>query len=689
MHPRAALLPLLLAASCRSAAPVPGAAAPAAGAPASVGIDPAAVDPKASPCDDFYQYACGGWLARAEIPPDKSRWNRSFDEMREANRWRLRAILEDAAAGRLDPGDPDARKVGDYWSACMDEQAVERSGLGSLRQAWAGLEAMGDAGGLVDAVGRLHAQGITPFFSLHSDQDARDSSQVIGVVFQGGLTLPDRDYYLLDEPRSRRIREEYQVHLARMLELAGVPGGEARAEARDVVSLERSLAESHWTRVEMRDPERTYNRIDLAGLRKAAPRFDWKRYLGALGEPGLAAFSATTPQALRRLNQIVALTPRRALRAYLRWKLLDRMADERAVPRALVEERFAFWSRSFTGQKSAEERWKHCVTSTSGALGEALGRFFVRRWFGEDAKREAAALVAGVEQAQRRNLAALPWMDGATRARAEEKLARVEDKIGYPSKWRDYSALQVRRDDFFASVLAAGAFEVRRDLEKIGKPLDRTEWQMTPQTVNAYYDSSMNEMVFPAGILQPPFYTQGANDAVNYGATGFVVGHELTHGFDDQGRKFDAQGNLTNWWTAATAAEFERRAGCVERQYQGYTAVDDVKLDGKLTLGENIADLGGLQLAWAAYQFSRAGRPPEPAVASFTPEQQFFLAAAQVWCEKIRPERARLMAKTDPHSPGRWRVNGPLVHLPAFARAFACQEGRPMARPEAERCEVW
>ncbi|HYQ79858.1 MAG TPA: M13 family metallopeptidase, partial [Anaeromyxobacteraceae bacterium] len=514
-----------------------------------------------------------------------------------------------------------------------------------------------------------------------------DSTRVVAWIRQGGLTLPDRDYYLGGGERNAEIRRGYLAHVEKMLTLAGERPASARARAQAILKLETAMAESQWTRVEMRDPERTYHPYDLAGLEKAMPRFGWKGYLAALDASGVTAFAATTPRALARIDELLRGTPVDAWRAYLRWNVLRVMARARALPRAFVEESFAFGARYFTGAKALQPRWRHCVQMTDGALGEALGEAFVRRYFPGDARDKALSLVVAVQRAQAENLESLPWMDGATREKALQKLARIDNKIGYPSRWRDYGALAVTRASFFRDLLAADAFETRRDLAKIGRPLDRTEWEMTPPTVNAYYQPPMNEMVFPAGILQPPFYTRGANDAVNYGAVGFVVGHELTHGFDDRGRKYDAAGNQVDWWTPAVAAEFERRAACVEKQYQGYTVLDDLHLNGKLTLGENIADLGGLRLALAAYRASRQGKPPEAAVEGFSPEQQFFLAAAQVWCGKYRPEFMRLLVQTDPHSPPRWRVDGPLSNLPDFAEAFQCRAGDPMVR--AERCQVW
>jgi putative endopeptidase len=683
----------LLGALCACAAPrLSPPAATAAGAPgtapapAAPGIDLSAIDRRVKPCQDFFAYACGGWLERTEIPADRSGWGR-FDELAEKNRVRLREILEAAAAGKSDPQDRFGAKVGDFYAACMDEAGVERRGLTDLLAEWKKLDAVTGARQLASAVGRMHATGLPALWNLGSGQDNKDSSKVVAWIWQGGLTLPDRDYYLDDGARIAAIRTSYLEHLERMLELAGETPARARADAGAILGLEKAMAESHWTKVEMREPERTYNPYDLAGLEKAAPRFDWKAYLEALGAQGMNAFVATTPRALSRVDELVRTAPMETWRVYLRWNVLRAMANARALPRAFVEESFAFSSKNFTGAKELQPRWKHCVEMTDGALGEALGQAFVRRWFPGDAREKALGLVVGVQKAQGENLRALPWMDGATREKALEKLSRIDNKIGYPVKWRDYGSLEVTRASFFRDVLAADAFETRRDLAKIGKPLDRTEWEMTPPTVNAYYEAKLNEMVFPAGILQPPLYTRGANDAVNYGAAGYVVGHELTHGFDDEGRKFDARGNQVDWWSAPVSAEFERRAACVEKQYQGYTVLDGVPLNGKLTLGENIADLGGIKLAFAAYVDSRQGRPREAPVGGFTPEQQFFLAAAQVWCGRYRPEAMRLLAQTDPHSPPRWRVDGPLSDLPEFARAFQCKEGDPMVR--ASRCEVW
>jgi putative endopeptidase len=691
------VLAATLAVACATPTPPPPPASPVspiaeapryAPAPAAPGIDVSIVKASVDPCADFYDYACGRWIDQTPIPADQSRWVRSFNVIDEENKLKLRAILDAAAAGKVDSADRYGQAVADLYAGCMDEAAIEKTGLLQLQAAWKQVDGLRDAKSLSATLGRLHAESIGAVFGLGSTQDAKDSTLVVGAVYQfGTLSLPDRDYYTKEDEKSAAIRTDFVAHVEKQLTAAGAPAKQAAADAKAILELETTLARSHWTRVESRDPSNLYNRLDLAGLKKAAPHFDWDGYLAAVGLKGVTAFDVSTPRLIAALDGLVKDVKPATWRAYLRWRLLADAAGVRALPRAISDEAFWFQARNFTGEKAQPERWKSCVELVDGTLGQALGQAFVRRHFGGDAKQKSLALVTGVQAAMGKRIAALAWMDEATKLKASEKLVAVDNKIAYPDRWQSYDGLTIQRDAFYDSASAARAFELRRQLAKIGKPVDRTEWGMSPPTVNAYYNAQLNEMVFPAGILQPPFYTQGANDAVNYGAVGFVVGHELTHGFDDEGRQFDAKGNLTDWWSRAVGEEFLRRAECVVKQYDAYPVIDEVKLNGTLTLGENIADLGGLKLAFAAYQASRAGKLPEAPVGRYAADQQFFLAAAQVWCTQIRPENARLRAATDPHSNSRWRVNGPLSNLPEFARAFQCKAGDAMVR--AERCDIW
>jgi putative endopeptidase len=646
--------------------------------PPDAAVDKTALDRSIAPCDDFYAFACGGWLATTAIPPDRPQWSRSFSEISERNQAILRAILEADAAG---PGDDEARKLGDFYATCMDEAKAETASMDALRAELAALDAVTDPTTLAAAIARLHLREVTALFVFRPQQDLRDATQEIGAADQGGLGLPERDYYTRQDPRSVDLRAKYREHVGRMLELAGERHRDATRDADTVMAIETALAEGALPVVERRDPYHVYHRIDRAGLEAAAPRFAWDAYFAGLGHPDVTAINVAVPEFFATLDRLVARTSLADLRAYLRWHVVD--ASARALGARFVDEDFRF-NALLTGTERLLPRWKRCVAATDQTIGEALAKGFVRRTFGDTDRARARTMIEAIERSFERDLGDLAWMDADTRARALEKAGQIANKIGYPDRWRDYSGLEVDRSSYLANLLRGAVFESRRQLDKIGRPVDRSEWLITPPTVNAYYNPSLNEIVFPAGILQPPFYAAAAPDAANYGAIGMVMGHELTHGFDDQGRKFDGHGNLHDWWTPGVAQAFTERAGCLVRQFDDYVATGEQHVNGKLTLGENIADLGGLKLAYAAYRRTRSGARRGD---GFTADQAFFLSFAQSWCTKRRPDLERLFANVDPHSPPRARVNGALANVDGFAAAFSCPAGAPMA--PRSRCAVW
>jgi endothelin-converting enzyme/putative endopeptidase len=639
-----------------------------------------ALDKATDPCRDFYQYACGGWIAKNPVPADRRSIGR-FQEVQERNFLILRRILETTPA---DSTEADRKKAADYYAACMDESRIEAKGLVPIAADLATIDALVNPDDLPILVAYLHTIGAPVFFRFNSQTDLRDATQAIADVDQGGLSLPDRDYYLKTDARSMEIRAKFAAHVERMFVLAGQSPEHSAHASQSVMSVETKLAEAALDRVKRRDPAQTQHPMTLRDLQAISPAFDWKRYTEASEAPKFQALNVSVPEYVSAFSRLIASAPVDELKDYLRWHVINVSAE--MLPTKLAEADFDFFSRTLSGQQQREPRWRRCVTQTDQRLGEALGKAFVDEAFGPQAKADTLKMVQDIKSAMRQDIDAAPWMSGETKKAAMVKLDAVVDRIGYPEKWRDYSAIRVTREDALGNMQRAIAANRKRSLAKIGQPVDRSEWSMTPPTVNAYYSPDRNNINFPAGILQPPFYRAGRDAAVNYGGAGGVIGHELTHGFDDQGRKFDGQGNLRDWWTPADGKAYDERATCVADQYSGYTVAGDTHINGRLTLGENTADNGGLRLALMAY-LSGPGARSNDKVDGFTPEQRVFLGWAQVWCENARPESERLKAATNPHSSNKYRVNGPLSNMPEFRKAFACKADAPMVRPAA--CRVW
>jgi putative endopeptidase len=651
--------------------------------PKSWGFDTRNLDKTCKPCDDFYQFAMGGWMKANPIPPEYPAWG-SFSELADKNQQNLRQILETAAGAKAAPGTSE-QKIGDFYASCMDTAAINAAGTKPIEPDLTQIAAVQTLADLQAETARLHNRGVGVLFRFNSTQDAKDSTQEIGAAFQGGLGLPEREYYLKQDEKSAKLREDYVKHVANMFVLIGDAADVSGAEAATVMKIEAALATASMKNTDLRDPDKTYHKMTLADLKALTPDFSWEAYFKAVGHPELKMINVGQPDFFKALDVQLTATPIEDWKTYLRWHLVNSTAS--GLSEKFVNEDFDFRGKTLTGAKEIQPRWKRCVQATDRNLGEALGQVYVQKYFPPAAKARALEMVHNLLAALKDDLQTLPWMGPETRAQATAKLEAFTLKIGYTDKWRDYSALKIDRSSYAGNVVRAAEFDFARRLNKIGKPVDRTEWGMTPPTVNAYNNSSMNEIVFPAGIMQPPFYDPNADDAVNYGGMGAVIGHEITHGFDDQGSKFDGKGNLKDWWTPEDLKNFQARAKCVSDQFDGYVVDGDLHENGKLVLGESIADLGGLAIAYAAYEKSLQGKPRPPDRDGFTSEQRFFLGWAQVWGANQRIEYARLMANTNPHPLGRFRGNGPLSNMAEFAKAFGCKHGDAMVREQA--CKIW
>ena len=649
-------------------------------------LDSKNMDTSVKPQDDFFLYANGGWIKNTEIPPEYSRWG-SFNQLIEQNNDALHKITEKAAKTPANSKTaPELQKVGDYYGSGMDEKAIDAARTKPLQDEFNRIDAMKDRNDVLKEIAHIHSFGGNVFFRFGSGQDDKDSTHEIAQAGQGGLGLPDRDYYTKTDDASKKIRDQYVAHVTKMLTLLGEPAAKAGDDAKKILAMETSLAQASRTRVELRDPQKNYNKMKQSELQALTPDWNWVDYFKEinLSEPG--DINVRQPDFFKAGNTTFTSTPIDDWKAYLRWHLINAMAPE--LSKDFVNEDFSFKETTLRGTKQIKPRWKRVVTSTDGAIGEALGKLYVADNFPPEAKARALELVNNLKEALADRIKTLEWMDEPTKQEALKKLAAFTVKIGYPDKWRDYSLLKIDRGPFVLNAIRADNFESNRELAKIGKPVDRTEWGMTPPTVNAYYNPNMNEIVFPAGILQPPFFYAKADDAMNYGGIGAVIGHEMTHGFDDQGRQFDAAGNLRDWWSPESAAKFKERSQAIVTQYSEYEPLPGLHVNGELTQGENIADLGGVKLAYAALQKAQAGKP-QPKIDGYTPEQRFFLSFAQIWRSKQRDEDLKLRLNTDPHSPAHYRTNGPLSNLPEFAKAFNLPDNSPMIRPPDKRVNIW
>ena len=653
------------------------------------GFDTTSLDRSVDPCSDFYKFACGKFAANHPIPADQAGVDQ-FYALYNVNTRSLRGILEKAAAGGASRS-PDEQKIGDYYHACMDEKAIDAAGLAPVDPLLQQIDSLGNGmmakRDLPPLIGSLQRVGVDVFFSFGEQQDLKDATKQIAFIGQGGLGLPEKDYYLRSGAKDEQIRKQYVDHVTKMLTLSGEAPEQAGKDAAAILAFETQLAKASMGVTEMRDPEKTYHLEPIATFESKLPGVNFSQFETAVHAPTVSEINDSTPEFFPGMMMAVRNADMRVLKAYLRYHVLSTFSGR--LPKPFDEEHFDFYSRKLNGVPQKPARWKRCSNAVNGALGEALGKVYVAQYFAGDSKTKMLQMVGDIEHAMDRDIDSLEWMSPATKVRAKEKLTAVANKIGYPEKWRDYSSLTVKPEDALGNQQRAAGFENDRQLNKIGKPVDRGEWGMTPPTVNAYYDPSMNDINFPAGILQPSFYDRSQDDAVNYGHIGAVIGHELTHGFDDEGKKFDGKGNLSDWWTAEDTKKFESRTDCLVNEYGNFTAVDDVKINGKLTLGENTADNGGLVLAYMAYldRAKQAGVDLAAKKDGYSAPQRFYIAFAQNWCENSRPESIRTQVLQDPHSPDHFRANGAIVNQPGFADAFGCKKGSTMV--PVNSCRVW
>lgn len=650
------------------------------------GFSPASLDTTCLPCQDFYQFATGGWQEKNPVPAAFSRWG-SFGVLSEKNKETLHEILEASEKNTKSAAGSNDRKIGDFYASCMDEARIEAADISPITPELKKITNLKNVQELQEEIAHLHSIGVGAMFGFGSSQDAKNSKMVIAVAVQGGLGLPERDYYVSDADKMRETRAEYIKHVTTMFELMGDESTKAAANAKTVMTIETKLAEASMTNVERRNPIKTYNKMTLEQLGELNSNFSWATYFKNINQPGIAELNVMQPDFFRALDKNLSAIALEDWKTYLRWQLVSTAAP--FLSKRFVDANFDFFSHYLNGTKEQLPRWRRCVASTDNNIGEALGELYVKKTFTPDAKKRMQAMVGNLIAALREDLGTISWMGDETRKQAIGKLDAFAQKIGYPDKWRDYSKLSIDRKSYATNVMRSQQFEFNRDLSQIGKEVDRTLWLMTPPTVNAYYQPLRNEIVFPAGILQPPFFDFSADDALNYGAIGAVIGHEMTHGFDDRGRQYDSDGNLREWWSPEDLTNYQARASCVEQQFSSFKVEEGLFQIGKLVLGESIADLGGLKIAYRALQKSLEGKPRPKDIDGFTPEQRFFLGWAQVWATNYRPEAARQQALTDPHPLSRFRVNGPLSNLPEFIKAFGCKDGDPMVRPTSDRCEIW